>query len=299
MSWSAISAISARQFSLISRAQARAAGVSDQELDWAVAEGHLTRKRHGVYAVVGAPVEHQPLMAACLAAGETAAVSHMAAARLWGAEQVLAGRIEITTFDNRDHRLPGIVTHRSRLDPTRAITRHLDLPVVVPALAVVQVTNLCGPYLVKSIANDLVKRHWTSFPEIREWIEVAGIGGRQGLRELCLQAIEVGGHDDSPPARELCHRLLGAGAPRFRTDYVVQTPGGILLIDIAWPRSKVGIEYNGARDHANNPLARIDDTRRLKRLRDLGWTILVADKSMSQHEIVEWALTTLAAKASS
>jgi hypothetical protein len=191
--------------------------------------------------------------------------------------------------------LAGVITHRSRLDRTTAVFRHLDLPIVVPALAVVQVADTCHPVLVKSVANDLVKRHWTTFPAILEWIERVGDGRRQDLRDLCLRAIDVGGHFDSPPARALCAELTQAGAPPFQTDYQVKAAWGILLVDIAWPPLKVGIEYNGARDHAHNPLARRDDPRRHNRLTALGWSILHVDKGMSMSEIVDWALDTLAA----
>ncbi len=250
-----------------------------------------------MFAVVGATPEHQPLMAACLAGGRTAAASHLAAAHLWGAQQVTAGGVEITTFDNRDHRLEGVITHRSRLAPGLAITSHQDLPVVVPALAIVQVAEVCHPRLVKSVANDLVKRHWTDFPAILRWIDLVGDRRCQALRGLCLEAVDVGGHYDSPPARDLCRRLVEAGAPAFKVDYQVKTPEGLLLIDIAWPRLRVGVEYNGARDHAANPLARIDDARRRRRLADLGWHILEVDKTMSQEAVVTWILSNLASAA--
>jgi hypothetical protein len=232
-------------------------------------------------------------MAACLAAGPNAAVSHLAAAHLWGAEQVKGGRVEITAFHRRDHRLPDVITHRSQLDPARAIRQYLDLPIVVPPLAVVQVADTCDPYLVKGIANDLVKRNWTTFPDILHWIDLVGDRRRQDLRRLCAEAIEVGGHYDSPPARALCSQLSKAGAPAFKVDYEVRTPKGILRIDIAWPLPKVGIEYNGARDH-NNPVAHIDDPRRHNRLTAAGWRILNANKGMSHDEIVAWALEALA-----
>ncbi len=233
-------------------------------------------------------------MAACLAAGPRVAVSHLAAAGLWGAEQVKAGRVEITTFGNCNHVIPGVIGHRSRLDPGMSTTTHVNIPIVVPPLAVVQVAETCHPYLVKSIANDLVKRHWTSFPAILEWVEMVGDGRRQSLRDLCLQAIDVGGHDDSPPARRLAAALTHAGVAPFELDYQVETPDGVLLIDIAWPPVRVGLEYNGARDH-DGQLARDDDARRRCRLAALGWRMLDAHRGMTDEQVVGWVKAALTA----
>ncbi len=206
---------------------------------------------------------------------------------------MLAGRLEITTFDNRDHRLPDVITHRSRLESTTAITAHLNVPIVVPPLTVVQVAQTCDPHLVKSIANDLVKRHWTDFPSILAWIDIVGDGRRQALRELCLRAIDVGGHDDSPAARRLARRLRQAGVAPYELDYQVDTPDGVLRIDIAWPRVRVGLEYNGARDH-DTPLARDDDARRRCRLAALGWRMLDITRGTTDEQIVQWVFAALA-----
>lgn len=294
MLWDAILAITIRQFGLITRAQALSVGASDEWLNWAVRSGRLVRVRKGVYAIAGAIPEHQPLMAACLAAGQAAAASHLAAASLWGAEQVLKGRLEITTFDNREHKFPGVLTHRSRLDPRRAITTREGLPMVVAPLTVVQVAQTQDPYLARSVANDLVKRHATNFRAILEWVDLVGDHRHHGLRDLCLQAIEVGGHDDSPAARTLCRRLTQAGLGPFVIDHQVTTPNGVLLVDVAWPAKKFGLEYNGARDH-DGAVARAADARRRLRLAALGWQILDVDRFMTYAEVVGWVRAALEA----
>ncbi len=132
MLWDVVTAQANRKYGLLTRRQILAAGGSDAWIRWAVREGRLLRIRQGVYAMAGSASQHQELMAACLAGGASAAASHLAAAALWGAQKVKGGRVEITTFDGNRHNLPGVVTHCSTLDARRAITRHLDLPIVVP-----------------------------------------------------------------------------------------------------------------------------------------------------------------------
>src|SRR5579884_1390519 len=272
MIWSVITAIAAKQAGLIARWQIIEAGGTDEAIRWALRQGRLIWVRRGVYAVTGSPEGDRALMAACLACGRTGAASHMAAAHAWGAEQIVDGLVQVSTFDRVHRRLPGVTIHRSRLDHDAATTKLDHLPVVVPGLAVVQCAKTCDAYLVARIANDLVKKNVTTFADILNWIAWAHDGPRPKLLRLCTNAMAVGGHYDSPACRELCQWLTKAGAIGYKLDYQVVDGEGVLLVDIAWVFCKVGIEYNGRRDH-DNPLDRARDTRRRNRLAAAGWTM--------------------------
>src|ERR1700690_3718193 len=141
MIWDFIRALTALQCGLVSRSQILNAGATQSWIRWAVAAGYLKRVRRGVYAISGFDSERQALMAACLAGGPGVAASHLADAGLWGAEQVMGGRVEVTAFGNGHHLLPDVITHRSRLDPATATTTFRNIPIVVPPLAVVQVAE--------------------------------------------------------------------------------------------------------------------------------------------------------------
>ncbi|MDQ1393180.1 MAG: hypothetical protein QOF30_2157 [Acidimicrobiaceae bacterium] len=284
----------ASQFGLITFAQLIACGATMSWIRWALADGRLRRDRKGVYALVGSPATpHQALMSACLAGGSKSAVSHMAAAWLWGSEHVARGAVELTSFDGHTHQLPGVITHRSTLDPAQAITRSHGIPTVAAPLTVVQLARTQNSILVQRVANDLVKRHCTNFRDILAWIDLVGDRRQPALRELCLRAIEVDGHNDSPAARRVCEKLIRAGIEPFEVDFMVMTPDGILLIDIAWPRYKVGVEYNGGRDHDGH-LPRSYDRRRGCRLTAMGWRILDVDRGMTYDDIIQWVKDTLA-----
>jgi hypothetical protein len=218
----------------------------------------------------------------------------MAAAWLWGSEHVAEGPVELTSFDGYTHRLPGVITHRSALDPSKAIRQSHGIPTVAPALTVVQLAAGRNSLFVERVANDLVKRHCTNFREILNWIEVMGNRRQPALRDLCLRALEVDGHDDSPAARRVCEKLIRAGVEPFEVDYLVETPDGILLIDIAWPRYKVGLEYQGGHDH-DGQLPRAYDRRRRCRLTAAGWRVLEVDRGMTYDDIIQWVNETLAA----
>src|SRR3954468_2482869 len=109
-----------RQHGVITRGQLLARGVTRHGIAHRLAEGRLHRVHAGVYAV-GRPelTQHGRWMAAVLACGPGAALSHTSAAALWGIRPEHAGAIHISVPDGRRPKHPGIRTHRrAQLDAT-------------------------------------------------------------------------------------------------------------------------------------------------------------------------------------
>src|SRR5919199_516964 len=93
----AIATLAARQYGVVTRAQLRAIGLGDSAIGHRAAVGRLHRVHRGVYAV-----GHRLLpprgawMAATLACGEGAVLSHGAAAALWQIRASDAGVVDVT-----------------------------------------------------------------------------------------------------------------------------------------------------------------------------------------------------------
>lgn len=282
------------QHAVVARWQLLACGLTDEGIQWGLRSGRLVRLRPGVYALAGSPpTPYRNLMAAVLAAGPKSAASHLAAAWLWGAEAVAEGPMELTTFGKGARRkLAGVKTHSSTIDPQIAITMRHNIPTVVPPLTVVQLASTCSPLFVERVADDLVKKNWTTYREMLRWTHLVP-GCRTGqLRALCLRALKVEGHSDSPRARRLGRKLLAAGIERFETQFQVSSSEGVILLDFAWPRSKVAVEFNGFRDHGTR--VRFDrDAERLCRLSALGWRVLTVTTAMADEKVITWLRATL------
>jgi predicted transcriptional regulator of viral defense system len=93
----ALSRMAAAQRGLFSVAQAKEIGVSCAQLSRAHAAGQLVRLRRGVYAINGTPsLLWQQIVAAALAAGPEAVVSHASAAAVHGFEYGFTGIVEVT-----------------------------------------------------------------------------------------------------------------------------------------------------------------------------------------------------------
>jgi putative AbiEi antitoxin of type IV toxin-antitoxin system len=125
------------QHGVVSREQLMAAGVGRGAIVRALDAGRLRLVFRGVYAVGHVALRREGWwMAALLACGEGAALSHRTAAQAWG---LLAGPtlpIDVTTSAAKGRKHRHITTHRMLLDPLDALTRD-HLRVTTPSRTIV------------------------------------------------------------------------------------------------------------------------------------------------------------------
>src|SRR5213078_1909442 len=102
-----------RQHGVVARWQLLAHGLSRHAIDHRIAKGRLHPVWRGVYAV-GRPElsRHGVWMAAVLACGEDAVLSHASAAALWGIRPEGPGDVEVSVPARRGPEQPGIRVHR-------------------------------------------------------------------------------------------------------------------------------------------------------------------------------------------
>lgn len=111
-----VAEIAARQHGRISRAQLLGAGVDADRVTRWVAGGRLHRVHRGVYALGHtAPSQFADYMAAVLAAGTGAVLSHLPAGYVLRLLRVPPPAPEVTIPTTAGRSRPGIVIHRSAL----------------------------------------------------------------------------------------------------------------------------------------------------------------------------------------
>jgi len=137
----ALSAIAARQHGVVSLADLAAAGIGRGALAHRVAEGRLRRLHRGVYLVGPLDAPRTDEMAAILAVGEGAVLSHRSAAGLLGICPPWAGEVDVTVTRKARHRA-GIRVHRTMRLPPRDVWWRDGLPVTSPARTLIDLTTM-------------------------------------------------------------------------------------------------------------------------------------------------------------
>lgn len=146
-----IAVIAGRQHGIVTVEQLHAAGFGRTEVTRRVQMGRLHRLHRGVYAV-----GHRNLswrgrwLAAVLAAGDRAVLSHTSAAALWKFLRPIGGPVHVS-LPAAVHRKPrpGLRLHRSRTLTRSDITRHHGIAVTNPARTIEDIRGEVEPYLFR------------------------------------------------------------------------------------------------------------------------------------------------------
>jgi hypothetical protein len=146
-----IAIVAGRQHGVVTVEQLRDAGIDKYGVRDRVGAGRLHRLHRGVYAV-----GHRSLswrgrwLAAVLAAGDGAVLSHLSATQLWRFLRPEEGPIHVTVAA-AVHRTPrpGLVIHRSRTLIPSHITRRHGIAVTTPARTIEDVRGTIEPRLFR------------------------------------------------------------------------------------------------------------------------------------------------------
>jgi very-short-patch-repair endonuclease len=248
----------ARQHGIISRAQLLDAGLSRAGIEHRLAAGWLHRTHRGVYAVGHPGVTLRGRwMAAVLAGGEDAVLSHRSAGALWGL-CLDAQRPEITVpGSKRDGVHAGRLRSGDRIlvdgiPVTKVARTLLDLAEVLPLDGLVQtIDNATNKRLLRpTLMSSMIK----------------GAAGRRGLKPL-KQALLMTRPEDVLTRSELERRALRL----IKHAHLPQPEVNVRLhgyeVDLLWRHANLVAELDGSEYHDPER-----DTRRDNNLRREGWT---------------------------
>jgi predicted transcriptional regulator of viral defense system len=132
----AIAALAGRQHGVVSRRQLEELGLTRNEIEGRLARGRLHRLHQGVYAVGHRIVSLRgSWMAAVLAAGPGAVLSHRDAAGVWDLRPSQRGRVEVTA--PRQRKRPGFDVYCTSLVGVEVSEIYgIDVPTVARPLLV-------------------------------------------------------------------------------------------------------------------------------------------------------------------
>ena len=232
------------QHAVVSREQLLRLGFTSDRITHLVRSRRLHPIWRGVYAVGRPQLDRLGYwIAAALACGRGAVLSHESAAALWG---VLAERrelIEVSIPAVRRARHAGIVVHRRALRAAD-ITRHRGIPVTTPASTLVDVAARLTLAQRERSVGEADKLELVDPETLRRELEArAGRPGAPALREaLDRHTFAV---TDSELERLLLEIAREAGLPRPVTGARVNG----FKVDFYWPELGLVVETDGLRYH--------------------------------------------------
>lgn len=146
-----MSEIATRQHGVVAVEQLRQVGLDKYAVHKRAKKGVLHRLHYGVYAVGHcAPSREREWMAAVLACGEGAVLSHGCAAALWGLLRPADGLIDISIpSQGGRRRRRGIRVYRRRSLGADRVTKRLEIPVTTPAQTIADIDGVLPARLVR------------------------------------------------------------------------------------------------------------------------------------------------------
>lgn len=249
--------LAARQHGIVTRKQLLALGFGRRSIQHRVERGRLFPVSLGIYAV-GWPTLNQKRrwMAAVMAGGEGAALSHRSAATLWEIGSEEDGRIDVSVRRRCELRRPGIQFHGRPSLRAEDILYRDDIPTTSPSQTLLDLATELDPVPLERAVNDADKRGLIDPEALRD--ELVRFQGEFGVR----------------PLRRLLDKLFFRLSDSDLEIYFRQIVRSAQLpmplskqrvndfeVDFFWPELGLVVETDGLRYH-RTPSAQTRDARR-------------------------------------
>jgi predicted transcriptional regulator of viral defense system len=237
--------IAARQHGVVARSKLRDAGVSGAAVARMVASGWLTPIHAGVYLVAGSALTQRARwMAAVLAGGKEAVLSHRSAGELWGMLEPIEGPTHVTVPNGRrTHN--GIVLHRTR-DRAHHVARH-SIPVTTPSRTLIDLAAATSAQRLRQALETADRHGLLDVTELSRLLDASS--GRKGTGHL---ASLLAHYRPVPETRsELERRFLRLCRDGGLPPPAVNVPVASLEVDFLWPEARLVIELDGYAFHGD------------------------------------------------
>jgi very-short-patch-repair endonuclease len=251
---------------VVAYSQLADAGLDDAAIRRRLEDGRLHRIHRGVYAV-GHPdlTRHGRFLAAVLACGPGAALSHEAAGVLWGLRKPRGPRIDVTvpTPGGRKRRRL-VIVHRSRLEAQDVATKE-GIAVTTPVRTVVDLADVLPVRAIERAVDE------ASFLGL----DVTGLAPRPGRRGAGRLRAVLTEHDAGSTwtRSKLEERMLAlcrsAELPRPRVNREVEG----FEVDFHWPEQQLVVEIDDWSSHRGRGAFERDRLRDAV-LVEAGWRVV-------------------------
>jgi very-short-patch-repair endonuclease len=243
------------QWGVVTRDQLAGLGLGANGIAQWVRAGRLIRLHVGVYALGHDRLRREGnWLAAVIACGPGAALSHRDGAALWELRRCNSALIDVTVPSQNGRRRPGIRIHRSgRLRPEDVTVRH-GIPVTTVARTLLDLADVLDG---QALRRAVTEAEYTQRFDLDSLIAVVQNNpGRRGAK--LMRAVEGRLHRTRSPLEDRFLRLLER--------HGVEEPESAVWIegyevDFVWPRVGLVVELDGVAAHGTRAAVARDRKR--------------------------------------
>jgi very-short-patch-repair endonuclease len=270
----ALAALANRQHGVVARRQLLGLGMCGNGIDHQLRLWRLHRLHPGVYAVGHRLVSREGRwMAALLAGGDGATLSHRSAAGLWGLLRSPPTRVEITSprgtrSNRRVHR------HRGRL-LSDEVMHWRGIPVTTVSRTLLDVASIASLPALLSMLREAEMRRLPLRPTLEELLERHP--RRRGNAAVRRSLMQLGRLPSGQTRSRLEDRFLSFVAkhelPRPQTNALLALGRRMIEVDCLWQRERLIVELDGHESHGTRS-AFESDRERDRLLQVSGWRVV-------------------------
>jgi very-short-patch-repair endonuclease len=255
----AIAAVAAHQCGVITRGQLAALGLGLGAVDHRVRTGRLHRLHRGVYAVGHTALP--PLareLAAVMACGAEAVLSHQSAAALWGLRAHDPGEVHVTIGRSGSQSRPGLRVHRTRSLGARDVRTRRGIPVTSPPRTLIDLADVLTERELSRAIDEAEVRGIAHRGELLAAVARAG-PGRRGSARLAqiLRRAEAPSLTRSEAEERLLVLIGAAGLPCPEVNVRIQGHE----VDLLWRACRLVVEVDGYAFHSTRAAFERDRAR--------------------------------------
>lgn len=253
-----IADLARRQHGVVTREQLLDIGLLPGAVRRRVNAGRMSRLHRGVYLVGPIMPPRAREMAAALACGPTAVVSHRTAACLWGLVSPPDddARLDVSVSYGSERRRDGIRVHRVSRLPPEDRTELTAIPITTPARTLVDFASAANGRELEQALAVAEKERLVTLPELNTVLQRNR--GRPGTR-LLMAVLQVNGGPaltrSEAEARFLA-LIRQARLPPPEVNTSIETHE----LDFFWRAEKIAVEVDGYRYHSS--MTRFESDRR-------------------------------------
>jgi predicted transcriptional regulator of viral defense system len=270
-----IGQIAVSQNGVVGLEQLEGLGLSERAIHQREEAGRLHRIHQRVYSLTPQVMtERGKFMAAVLACGASAVLSHRSAAYLWGLVDSWEEPIDVTAPNRRGRSPDGVAAHRDgSVQPIDKVTLH-DIPCTSVARTVLDFAAVAPEWEVRKVVAQAEVLRILDQPKLRALLKRSRRRRGVARLRLILDTIHPQTKRTKSELERLFLRMCGRGAvPEPEVNVWLDAPNGRRYqADFLWRDALLIVEADSRRFHDTDS-SFVSDRKRQQQLELAGWRV--------------------------